>query len=58
MPVSPSTLRIGTSSWAYEGWQGRVYRRTYPKSRFSQDTLAVYATLSEPTPSFGPSGRA
>lgn len=43
MPVSPSTLRIGTSSWAYEGWKGRVYRRTYPKSRFSQDTLAEYA---------------
>ncbi len=43
MPVSTSTLRIGTSSWAYEGWQGRVYQRTYPKSRFSQDTLAEYA---------------
>ena len=41
--MSPSTLRIGTSSWAYEGWQGRVYLRTYPKSRFSQDTLAEYA---------------
>ena len=35
--------RFGTSSWAYEGWQGLVYHRTYPKSRFSQDTLAEYA---------------
>ncbi len=43
MPVSPSTVRIGTSSWAYEGWQGRVYQRIYPKRRFSQDTLAEYA---------------
>lgn len=43
MPVRPSHLRIGTSSWAYEGWQGLVYHRTYPKSRFSQDTLAEYA---------------
>jgi uncharacterized protein YecE (DUF72 family) len=42
------TLRFGTSSWAYEGWQGLVYHRTYPKSRFSQDTLAEYVT--HPTP--------
>lgn len=34
--------RFGTSSWAYQGWQGLVYHRTYPKSRFSQDTLAEY----------------
>ncbi len=36
-------IRLGTSSWAYEGWQGLVYHKTYPKSRFSQDTLAEYA---------------
>jgi uncharacterized protein YecE (DUF72 family) len=41
MDTSPS--RFGTSSWAYEGWQGLVYHRTYPKSRFSQDTLGEYA---------------
>lgn len=39
-------LRLGTSSWAYEGWQGLVYHRTYPKNRFSQDTLAEYATYA------------
>jgi uncharacterized protein YecE (DUF72 family) len=39
-------VRFGTSSWAYEGWQGLVYHRTYPKSRFSQDTLAEYAAYS------------
>ena len=43
MPANTSTPRFGTSSWAYEGWQGLVYHRTYPKSRFSQDTLAEYA---------------
>ena len=40
---SPLRVRFGTSSWAYEGWQGLVYQRTYPKSRFSSDTLAEYA---------------
>jgi uncharacterized protein YecE (DUF72 family) len=44
MSTDLSHIRLGTSSWAYEGWQGLVYQRTYPKSRFSQDTLAEYAT--------------
>jgi len=39
-------VRFGTSSWAYEGWQGLVYHRSYPKSRFTQDTLAEYAAYS------------
>jgi uncharacterized protein YecE (DUF72 family) len=38
-----SHVRFGTSSWAYEGWQGLVYQRTYVKGRFSQDTLAECA---------------
>lgn len=42
MGTSPS-LRLGTSSWAYEGWQGLVYQRSYPKSRFSKDSLTEYA---------------
>ena len=37
-------VRFGTSSWAYEGWQGLVYHRPYAKTRFSQDTLAEYAS--------------
>src|SRR5262245_59096137 len=41
--TAPLRARFGTSSWAYEGWQGLVYQRTYPKSRFSADTLAEYA---------------
>lgn len=43
MPLDTTVPRFGTSSWAYEGWQGLVYHRTYPKSRFSQDTLVEYA---------------
>ena len=39
-------IRFGTSSWAYEGWQGLVYHRSYPKSRFSQDALAEYAAYT------------
>jgi hypothetical protein len=37
-----SHVRLGTSSWAYEDWQGLLYQRTCPKSRFSQDTLTEY----------------
>jgi uncharacterized protein YecE (DUF72 family) len=44
MPADLSHVRFGTSSWAYEGWQGLVYQQTYAKSRFSQDALAEYAT--------------
>jgi uncharacterized protein YecE (DUF72 family) len=36
-------IRFGTSTWTYEGWQGQVYKKTYPKSRFKQDCLAEYA---------------
>lgn len=42
MPLSPF-LHFGTSTWAYEGWQGIVYHKTYPKKRFKQDCLAEYA---------------
>ena len=43
--LSPQ-VRMGTSSWAYEGWQGLVYRRRYPKNRFSRDTLSEYASYT------------
>lgn len=46
MPVLAPHHRFGTTSWAYEGWQGLVYRRTYPKHRFSQDALAEYAAYA------------
>ncbi len=39
----PALLKCGTSTWAYEGWQGLVYHRSYPKGRFKKDCLAEYA---------------
>jgi uncharacterized protein YecE (DUF72 family) len=42
MPLSP-LIRFGSSTWTYEGWQGIVYTRPYPKGRFKQDCLAEYA---------------
>jgi len=41
VPIS-SLIRFGTSTWTYEGWQGQVYKRAYPKSRFAQDCLGEY----------------
>lgn len=43
MSTNLNHVRFGTSSWAYEGWKVLVYQRTYPKDRFSQNTLAEYA---------------
>ena len=42
MPIPPLVM-FGTSTWAYEGWQGIVYHKRYPKKRFKQDCLAKYA---------------
>lgn len=42
MSLSP-LIRFGTSTWAYEGWQGLVYHQAYPKGRFTKDCLAEYA---------------
>jgi uncharacterized protein YecE (DUF72 family) len=45
MITLPDKLRFGTSSWAYEGWQGLVYKKAYPMNRFSKDCLAEYAAF-------------
>src|SRR5207249_2034079 len=37
-----SLVRLGTSTWTYEGRQGQVYTRQYPKSKFSQECLGEY----------------
>lgn len=39
----PEHIRLGTSSWAYEGWRGQVYQQAYAKSRFAKDCLKEYA---------------
>jgi uncharacterized protein YecE (DUF72 family) len=35
-------IYFGTSSWAFEGWQGNVYHKTYPKGTFKRNCLAEY----------------
>jgi uncharacterized protein YecE (DUF72 family) len=42
MTLSP-LIRLGTSTWTYEGWQGQVYKHQYPKSKFAQECLGEYA---------------
>jgi uncharacterized protein YecE (DUF72 family) len=42
MALTP-LVHLGTSTWAYEGWQSEVYRQVYPKGRFKQDCLREYA---------------
>lgn len=41
MLISP-LIRFGTSTWAYEGWQGQVYRRQYSKTTFARECLGEY----------------
>jgi len=41
MPSSP-LVRFGTSTWAYKGWQGQVYKRQYAKSTFTRKCLEEY----------------
>jgi uncharacterized protein YecE (DUF72 family) len=36
-------IRLGTSTWTYEGWKGEIYRQPYAKGRFKLDCLAEYA---------------
>ena len=35
-------IRFGTSTWAYEGWQGQVYKQQYAKSVFARECLGEY----------------
>ena len=35
-------VRLGTSTWTYEGWQGQVYKRQYGKTIFARDCLSEY----------------
>jgi uncharacterized protein YecE (DUF72 family) len=40
----PEHLRLGTSSWTFEGWTHLVYRKSYPNQRaFTRESLAEYA---------------
>jgi uncharacterized protein YecE (DUF72 family) len=37
-------VHFGTSSWAFEGWQGIVYFKDYPAVSFKRDCPAEYAS--------------
>lgn len=41
MALSP-LIRFGTSTWAYEGWQGQIYQRLYAKTTFARECLGEY----------------
>ncbi len=39
-------LHLGTSTWAFPGWKGLVYKRHYKsKQQFIRESLAEYATI-------------
>ena len=49
-------VRLGTSTWTYEGWQGQVYKRQYGKTTFARDCLSEYCQyLYRGNHSFAPS---
>ena len=39
----PATLRLGTSSWSFPGWQGLVYGGRHPEPRLAREGLREYA---------------
>ena len=41
LSLSP-LIRFGTSTWAYAGWQGQVYKKPYAKSVFARECLGEY----------------
>lgn len=42
----PESLFLGTSTWAFPGWKGLVYKRPYKSQKdFTANSLAEYATV-------------
>jgi uncharacterized protein YecE (DUF72 family) len=39
----PRSLRFGTSTWSFSGWQGLVYSGDYPEPKLAREGLAAYA---------------
>ncbi len=39
----PRSLRFGTSTWSFSGWQGLVYGGDYPEPKLAREGLAAYA---------------
>jgi uncharacterized protein YecE (DUF72 family) len=44
-PVLPTDIRLGTSSWFFPGWRGRVYEGLHPQTALSKKGLAAYAQI-------------
>jgi uncharacterized protein YecE (DUF72 family) len=42
----PHSIYLGTSTWAFPGWKGVVYKRNYKSQKdFTANSLAEYATI-------------
>jgi uncharacterized protein YecE (DUF72 family) len=42
----PPTIYLGTSTWAFPGWKGLIYNRTYKSQKdFTANSLGEYATI-------------
>ncbi len=39
----PASIRLGTSSWSFPGWNGLVYDGAYSEERLAKEGLAAYA---------------
>ena len=39
----PETIRLGTSSWSFPGWEGLVYDRPAPQAKLAREGLPLYA---------------
>jgi uncharacterized protein YecE (DUF72 family) len=39
----PSTIRLGTSSWSFHGWEGIIYDKQVPQTRLAKEGLLAYA---------------
>lgn len=39
----PETVRLGTSSWSFPGWEGLIYDRSAPQATLSREGLPPYS---------------
>ena len=39
----PETIRLGTSSWSFPGWEGLIYDRPAPQTTLSREGLPLYS---------------
>ena len=39
----PATIRLGTSSWSFPGWEGLIYDRPAPQTTLSREGLPLYS---------------